>query len=434
MTPSATPRRRRGRRSGPVRPRLLFLGDSLPYPPDTGGALRTHHVLRTLAGHYEIDALFFHRRETRTQMPLDDRVEHLEELAEIEVFEVPGEWSGRRRLLDRSRSHLLKQPDMRWELDSRDFRDRVLELVFQRHPRLIHVDSPRLYGYLPLLSGQAVVLAHHHVVSRRLEQQAELSDGREAQRLQEEAQRVERVEKRWLTRVALNTVSSEADRQRVQELAPDAAVEVVPPGLDTRYFSPGTGTGQGLAFVGGVTGLANRDALDFFATDILPRLHRELGVKALEPISWVGPLAEGDRARYRSLGIDLTGHVEDIRPIVRPAACYIVPVRVGSGRLMEIIQAWAMGRAVVSTSRGCAGLAAVDGDNILIRDDPAGFADAIARVLRDRDLRARLGRSGRQTVERDHDWAQIGARMLERYHETEDAGSVRWVEQGVEPA
>src|SRR5213082_4323309 len=81
------------------------------------------------------------------------------------------------------------------------------------------------------------------------------------------------------------------------------------------------------------------------------------------------------------------------------AACYVVPLRVGGGTRLKILDAWAMGKAVVSTSVGCEGLAAEDGRNILIRDDPDGFAQAVCAVLRDAALRQRLGAGGRRTVE-----------------------------------
>jgi glycosyltransferase involved in cell wall biosynthesis len=74
-----------------------------------------------------------------------------------------------------------------------------------------------------------------------------------------------------------------------------------------------------------------------------------------------------------------------------------------------------MGKAVVSTSLGCEGLDAVDGDNILIRDDPKTFADAILAVLRDDALRQRLGTGGRATAEAHYSWDRIGERMIDTY-------------------
>ena len=74
-----------------------------------------------------------------------------------------------------------------------------------------------------------------------------------------------------------------------------------------------------------------------------------------------------------------------------------------------------MGKAVVSTSVGCEGLDARDGENILIRDDPGEFADAVCEVLLDLELRERIGRNARQTAEQVYSWDRIGERMIPEY-------------------
>jgi glycosyltransferase involved in cell wall biosynthesis len=92
-----------------------------------------------------------------------------------------------------------------------------------------------------------------------------------------------------------------------------------------------------------------------------------------------------------------------------------VPLRTGAGTRLKILEAWALGKAVVSTSAGCEGLAAVHGENILIRDTAEGFADAVLDVLSDAGLRARLGRAGRSTAVRSYDWETIGRTVAGEY-------------------
>lgn len=74
-----------------------------------------------------------------------------------------------------------------------------------------------------------------------------------------------------------------------------------------------------------------------------------------------------------------------------------------------------MGKPIVSTSVGCEGVAALDGENILIRDDPLAFADVVIAVLEDHALARRLAERGRDTVERHYSWARIGQRMIDNY-------------------
>jgi len=99
-----------------------------------------------------------------------------------------------------------------------------------------------------------------------------------------------------------------------------------------------------------------------------------------------------------------------------------VPLRVGGGTRLKILDAWAMGKAIVSTSVGCEGLAAEDGVNILIRDDPKDFAEAVVSVLKDKTLRERLGAAGRRTVEQKYSWDVIGTGLR---HSLEELRRVR---------
>jgi glycosyltransferase involved in cell wall biosynthesis len=222
----------------------------------------------------------------------------------------------------------------------------------------------------------------------------------------------ERQEREWSERVALNVTVSDQDRRVLEGMASGGNYMVVPNGVDVEFFQPEGGRDQGLVFVGGNTWFPNRDALGYFCSEILPLLREGGSV----PVRWVGRASEQEIEDYRNLhGIELTGYVDDIRPYVRDAACYVVPLRVGGGTRLKILDAWAMGKAVVSTSIGCEGLDARDGENILIRDRPREFADAARMILNDTELRQRLASNARATVERLYSWDGIGGPMIERY-------------------
>jgi polysaccharide biosynthesis protein PslH len=224
---------------------------------------------------------------------------------------------------------------------------------------------------------------------------------------------MEREEASWCARVSLNATVSQTDADVLRQFAPHGRFTVVPNGVDTAFFQPGEGSGDSIVCVGSLGWFPNRDALEFLADRILPEL-RALGVTQ-RPV-WVGQATADAQARYREEhGVEVTGHVPDIRPYVRDAACYVVPIRSGGGTRIKILDAWAMGKAVVSTTVGCEGLDTVDGENILIRDEPAEFARAVRDVVSDRGLRERLERNGRETVERSYSWDSIGTTMIEHY-------------------
>src|SRR5207248_11431233 len=119
-------------------------------------------------------------------------------------------------------------------------------------------------------------------------------------------------------------------------------------------------------------------------------------------------------------GVMALGHVPDIRPALSEALCCVVPIRIGGGTRLKILDAWAMGKAVVSTSIGCEGLDAIDGENILIRNTPDAFADAVLQVLSNDALRAGLDRNARETAAKTYSRKAVGRGIRSAYEKLLD--------------
>jgi len=396
------------------RPSLLFLCQTLPYPPDAGPAIRTYHVLRILSRVFDVTALCFYRRKGGLA-PEDPATSlaMLRRLARVEAFPVPQERSLVRLAWNHLQSVSRREVYAACSYYSPTYARRLRQLLDATRFDLVHVDSIMLCRYFPLLAGRPVVCVHHNVESALLRRRARVERAWRSAYVSYQARLMEREERRWCGQCALNVMVSAADYDELRRIVPGAPGAVVPNGVDTAAFHPGAGPNEGMVYVGEMTWFPNRDALQYFCEQILPRV-RAAGERA--PARWVGRAPEEMRATYHErYGVDLTGYVADIRPLVRDAACYVVPLRVGGGTRLKILDAWAMGKAIVSTSVGCEGLAAQDGRNILIRDDPDSFAQAVCRVLGDDALRQRLGAEGRRTVERQYSWEQIGESMLALY-------------------
>jgi glycosyltransferase involved in cell wall biosynthesis len=140
----------------------------------------------------------------------------------------------------------------------------------------------------------------------------------------------------------------------------------------------------------------------WFCTEILPTIRR---TRAECAISIVGAQpTPAIRALERLPGVTVTGPVADTRPYVTAAAVTVVPIRAGSGTRLKILEALALGRAVVSTTAGCEGIDVVDGEHLLVADEPDLFARYVVRLLGDAAERARLGAAGRRLVEARYGW------------------------------
>ena len=403
--------------SAAPRPRLLFLCQTLPYPPDGGVWIRTYNVLRLLARAFDVTALCFERSASSgrgTAANLAAGRDALQALAEVDVFPIPQRHSRLRFAWDHMRSVARGRAYTEYLYESRAFRRRLREHLRKTRFDLVHADSLDMAPYFPDCGDIPIVCVHHDVESALLDRRAAIERSRPRRAyLRYQAGLTRALERRWCGRVGLNVAVSDEDRARLNALVPDARVAIVPNGVDIDEFRPGASEGRGIAYVGGTNWFPNLDALEFFADEIWPHL-KNLAV-GFAP-RWIGSASDEQRRHYAERhGIELTGYVEDVRPFMAGAACHIVPLRAGGGTRLKILNSWAMGKPVVSTSVGCEGLAAVDGDNILIRDSPRDFARAVASVLSDAGLRRHLGERGRATALQLYDWNVIGRAMNDTY-------------------
>ncbi len=405
---ASPPKPRESAHGAPARPRLLLLAQTLPFPPDGGVNIRIFNVLRLLARTYDVTLLCFVRRAERHEAgAVAAGIAGLLPYADVAVFPIPQEYNRLRLVWDHLRSVISRRAYTWYSYESRDFAARLRSLLASRTFDVVQIDSLDLAAYLPMLDGLPVVCVHHNVESTLLHRRAQLQPTRWRRAyLHFQARLLARLEREWCPKVALNVAVSDADRIALHLQAPEGRYTTVPNGVDVDRFQPAFAREDGIVSTGGLNWFPNADALTHFTEDILPR------VRSLRPgtrVRWVGRAEEEERQKvWASSRVELTGYVDDVRPYVQEGACFVVPLRVGGGTRLKILDAWAMGKAVVSTSVGCEGLAAIDGVNILIRDDPAEFAEAIVQVLKDRGLRERLGRAARRTVEERYSWDVIG--------------------------
>ena len=159
--------------------------------------------------------------------------------------------------------------------------------------------------------------------------------------------------------------------------------------------------------------LPNVEGMRFFCSKVLPRIRREwpsvkLEIVGRDPTPGVRALEAPSRA---SSGVTVTGFVDDVRPHVRSAAAFVCPLIGGAGLKNKVLQAWALGKAVVATPISLGGLDARDGENVLVAEGPEELAAACLRVLADPELAARLGREGRRTAVTRFSWDQASERL-----------------------
>jgi glycosyltransferase involved in cell wall biosynthesis len=201
---------------------------------------------------------------------------------------------------------------------------------------------------------------------------------------------------------------SEEDRRAFAEYLPGEKVTAVPTGVDLEYFRPLQVEPQcdRLVFTGTMDWMPNEDAILYFHSKILPIVRERLPAVRLRVVGR-NPSKRILALKEMDAGLEVTGTVDDIRPHVRDAAVYVVPLRIGGGTRIKIFEAMAMGMAVVSTAVGAEGLPVEHGKNILLADTPASFAEATVTLLTQAACRQRIGSAARALVEERYGWSAV---------------------------
>jgi glycosyltransferase involved in cell wall biosynthesis len=292
------------------------------------------------------------------------------------------------------------------------------ELIVRERFDAVHYDLLPLAVYRGEAPGLRAVLVEHNIESDLLfrRMRCERNPLRKAF-LYVQWRKLRSFERAACGRFGCCIVVSQTDRQSLVAMAPDARVAVVPNGTDTRYFIPATSPARNnsLVFVGSQAWYPNRDGLRYFLRAIFAQIRAAVPDVTLD---LVGKTVRGSLIppRYRSC-VRVHGQVDDIRPYVHAAAVYVVPLRIGGGTRLKILDAMAMGKAIVSTAVGCEGIEATGGEHIIIADDPETFATQTVRLLADPVARERLGTSARHLAEQRYEWKIVYATLGELYKE-----------------
>jgi glycosyltransferase involved in cell wall biosynthesis len=389
-----------------ARRRILLLCPEPPAPPTWGFALRVYHLGRELARRHDVTLLTYDHGDPSRDW------RRLEKLFRVERVEAPGTLRNKRlgqlrHLLSRHSFHLgsLLSPAMQHALD---------ELTGRECFDVIQVESSQMAGF-DFPAGPALILDEHNVEHDLLRQVA-AAEASLPRRLYQsvEYRKVRREEVAAWRRADGCTVTSLQDERSVREAAPTTPTRVVPNGVDLDHFTPGSGPvdPDAIVFVGSINYRPNTDAVLHFAERILPL------VRLARPQATFHVVGQGAPELVRRLEgprLHIVGGVADVRPHLAGAAVVAVPLRMGGGTRLKVLEALAMGQAVVSTSLGCEGIDVEQGRHLLIADDPEAFAAAVVRLMGDPDLRRELGLGGRDLVERRYGWTAAGA-TLEAFH------------------
>jgi glycosyltransferase involved in cell wall biosynthesis len=396
--------------------KILFLTPQLPYPPRQGAALRNWGLIHELATRHEVHLLSFGEGERPPG------------LASVTTLPEP-----ERGKVQRLRTLLTSgEPDMAQRLYSPAFAAKLADLLATHALDVVQVEGIEMVPYaLPYLgnAGGPLWVYDAHNAEAELQRSALLADLRQPKRWHAAAysavqvRRLRRYEAAHLYRFDLVVSVSDEDA-RLLEAASDVRLLVVPNGIDTGEFAPGAAApatelserpGPALVFMGKMDFRPNVDGVLWFVDEILPYIQYDGPL----PTLWVvGQQPHASLARLREHPqVVLTGWVDRIEPYIAGADIVVVPLRMGSGTRLKVLQALSMARPVVGTTLGCAGLGLRDGEHLHLADEPVDFAAAVGAVLRNPTRAAEMGRTARRHVEAHFDWRVLVPQLEAAYEE-----------------
>ena len=391
--------------------RVLFVTSRLPFPPREGHQLRSWHVLKALATQHEVTLLSFARADDE----LDAAGEMRSHLADVETFPIASERSKLALAWALLRSTFSREPFVSAKYASRAMRARIAEL--SRDADVVHFDMLPLMRYADAVPASVpIVYNAHNVEHVLLSTRARMHDNWLARLfLRRQLSRLLGFERHACRRAKLVLACSGTDAQLLRMLAPETRVTIVPNGVDLENNRPAHDSGNGrarLVFVGQMGWFPNRDGVEWFLHDVFPRIVLERPDAEFVLVGKTDGLeVPADIASH----VKLAGFVPDLRPLVHAAAVYVVPLRAGSGTRLKVLEAMALGKAIVTTAIGSEGIVLRHGRSALYADDATTFAKAVVSLLGSPALRSELGTAARACAENHYGWDAIGLDLLAFY-------------------
>jgi GT2 family glycosyltransferase/glycosyltransferase involved in cell wall biosynthesis len=368
------------------KPRILVASPYLPFPLSHGGAVRMYNLMRRAAEEFDLLLVAF----TEHQAPPPPEV--LAICAEVV-------------LVNRTGSHDLPfngRPEVVEEFASPSFRAALHQTIRKWRPAVAQLEFTQLAQYAPDCAPARTILVEHDITFDLYQQLLHFDDRWELRRELDLWRKFETAAWRSVDRVV---TMSEQDR-RIVTLTPAVSLAN---GVDLERFHPPTDAATSgadprrILFIGSFAHRPNVMAMEFFVNEVWPLLNSV----TLHIIAGTRHEQYAVGADLTQPGIELEGFVADVRPAYRRATLVVAPLMASAGTNIKVLEAMAMGKAVVSTAAGVNGIDLTPGEDFaLVRTAPE-MAAAIENLLAAPAGRARIEAAARSRVERDYSWDAI---------------------------
>ena len=380
--------------------RILQIVPQIPYPLDNGARIGVFNITKYLAlrGH-SITMLALSQKEGFKPRELEKYC-HLEVISKDTQNRVAGMFF----------NLFSQKPYTISKYDSLGAKQRLKEIMSQGKIDIVHVDHLHIAAYGKFLKaewGVPIVLREHNVENTIWKRFYQLQNNPLIKAYAFfQYKKVTAYEKMMCQSFDRILVNTKEDQERIKKLNPHIKISIIPGGVDTSYFFPQLIEEEPytITFVGSMDWAANIDGVLWFVEKVFPLIQQKyprmkLCLVGSNPVKKINIL--------KSAFIDVRPNVPDVREYIAKAKVFVVPLRIGGGMRLKILEAFAMQRAVVSTSVGCEGIEVENNRELMIADDEHDFAQQVVSLLSDREKRVRLGKQGYDLVKRKYSWEKV---------------------------
>lgn len=383
--------------------KILLISFDFPYPPSGGSISRDYNLIKQLSKNNDI---YWINRTIRGK-PKDEYIKEMEKYCKIIKIV---EWNYGHTIIGLIKSFFTKEPYIIHRFASQYMTDLVHQVLKNNIFDLILCDHIYLSQYLPHEIELHVPTIPNNedngfTYYKRLSETNGLIRPFFA-KLQ--WRKMLNYEVNVYQRFCVDITTSDTEKNIIMKYLKGVKIGVVKNGVDVDYFKPmkRTNMENNIIYTAWFKYYPNQQAVIEFVKDVFPLLKAKIPdikfyIVGKEPPKRVHELSKIN-------GIVVTGEVEDVRPYLANADVAVIPLKVGGGTRLKILEAMAMGIPVISTKLGAEGLDVKEDENILIADDHEDFAQKIYEIITDKQLSKRISDSAIKFVEENYTWEKIG--------------------------
>lgn len=391
--------------------KVLYLTSKLPYPPTDGGRIVVWETIKRLAerGHHVTLCCF--GSETDQQS-----ITRLEQFCRVILVQ----HDTSNRLIPALLNTFLPIPYTISKYYSKKMIEAVSSVLASCRFDLVQIEPLHMAHYLHIAKkfGVPVILREHNVESLLIERFSRKARGLQRFYARLQVPKVRWYESKMCEQADLCLTISEEDAKRLRSLNYRIRTVVIPAGVDTNYFYPKFGEAEEPYTIVSVASMdwpPNVDGIMWFCDKIFSKVKDHLPQVKLYIVGKNPPYSV--RNLHNGSDIIVTGFVEDVRDYIAKGSVFIVPLRIGSGMRLKILQVMAMGKAVISTSVGAEGIRVNSGHNIVLADTETQFAKSVIELLTDDCKRTWIGKNARKLVECYYSWDSVIDSLERVYYE-----------------